>query len=215
MLINCSRQAGKSTGVALLIVQAMLTADQMVLIIAPSLRQTKELFRKVLAFWRKIGRPVAHIHVTRTTLELENGSRLEALPGKSDTIVGFSAVNLLVIDEAARVPDELYSSVAPMLAVSQGRLVAPSTPKGRRGWWYDLWRADGDAQVERIEVPATDCSRIPRDFLARERRRIGEWWFAQEYLCQFLEAAGAAFREQDVDAMFRPELEQADWLFAS
>jgi hypothetical protein len=214
LLINCSRQAGKSTGVALLIVQTLLQSERMVVLIAPALRQTKELMRKVLGFWRRLGRPVEHTHVTRTTLELENGSRLEALPGRADTIVGFSAVDLLVTDEAGLIDDDLYQSVAPMLAVSGGRLVAPSTPWGKRGWWYELWRTEDDPQVERIRVPATEVSRISREFLARERRRIGEWWFAQSYLCEFLEAQSAAFREADVEKMFRPDVERADWLFA-
>jgi hypothetical protein len=37
------------------------------------------------------------------------------------TIRGFSAATLIVEDEAARVPDDLYFSVRPMLAVSGGR----------------------------------------------------------------------------------------------
>lgn len=214
LLINCSRQAGKSTAVALLIVQTLLQSERMVVLIAPALRQTKELMRKVLAFWRRLGRPVETTHVTRTTLELANGSRLEALPGRADTIVGFSAVDLLVTDEAALIDDDLYQAVAPMLAVSGGRLVAPSTPWGKRGWWYELWRDEAAEEVERILVPATEVPRIAHEFLARERRRIGEWWFNQSYLCAFQEAATAAFRERDVEAMFSPEVETADWLFA-
>lgn len=214
LLINCSRQAGKSTGVALLIVQTLLQAERMVVLIAPALRQTKELMRKVLSFWRRLGRPVEHTHVTRTTLELENGSRLEALPGRADTIVGFSAVDLLVTDEAGLIDDDLYQSVAPMLAVSGGRLVAPSTPWGKRGWWYELWRNTEDPDIERIEVKATDVPRIPREFLARERRRWGDYFFNQAYMCVFQEAQSAAFREADVEKMFRPDVKRADWLFA-
>lgn len=41
-------------------------------------------------------------------LELQNGSRIISLPGKEQTVRGFSGVRLLAIDEAARVPDELY-----------------------------------------------------------------------------------------------------------
>ena len=214
LLINCSRQAGKSTGVALLIVQTLLQAERMVVLIAPALRQTKELMRKVLAFWRRLGRPVEHTHVTRTSLELENGSRLEALPGRADTIVGFSAVDLLVTDEAGLIDDDLYMSVAPMLAVSGGRLVAPSTPWGKRGWWYELWQQTDDPQVERIQVPATQVPRISREFLTRERRRIGDYWFNQSYMCVFQEAVTAAFRESDIDAMFSADVPRADWLFA-
>ena len=60
----------------------------------------------------------------RQELELENGSCIVSLPGKEGTIRGFSGVKLLAIDEAAWVPDDLYLAVRPMLAVSQGRLVA-------------------------------------------------------------------------------------------
>ena len=215
ILLNCSRQSGKSTVLALLVCWYLVQPCKLVVIITPSLRQSKELMRKVLAFWRRLGRPVAHVAATRTTLELANESRLEAFPGNSDTIVGISAVDLLIADEASRIPDELYNAVAPMLAVSNGRLLAPSTPRGKRGWWYALWEtpAASDPDIGRELVPATDCPRISAAFLARERRRIGEWWYRQEYGCEFLETATAAFREQDIDAAFRSEVPFAEWLF--
>jgi hypothetical protein len=48
-------------------------------------------------------------------------------------------MNLLVIEEVSRVPDELFYAVRPMLAVSGGTLVALSTPWGKRGWFYEAW----------------------------------------------------------------------------
>jgi len=42
----------------------------------------------------------------------------------------------------ARVPDDVYAAVQPMLAVSQGRLICLSTPCGR-GFSYKAW-ADGE-----------------------------------------------------------------------
>lgn len=48
---------------------------------------------------------------------------------------GYSAAALIVLDEAARVPDDLYSAVTPTLATSGGRIIAMSTLFGRRGWW--------------------------------------------------------------------------------
>jgi hypothetical protein len=50
--------------------------------------------------------------------QFPNGSRIVGLPGSEGTIRGFSAVSLLLVDEASRVPDELYLAVRPMLAVS-------------------------------------------------------------------------------------------------
>src|SRR5436190_1727587 len=76
---------------------------------------------------------------TQLRLELANGSRVVCLPGREGTIRSFGGVALLVLDEAARIPDALYRSVRPMLAVSGGRLVALSTPFGRRGWFWQEW----------------------------------------------------------------------------
>ncbi len=139
-------------------------------------------------------------------LELTNGSRVISLPASEATIRGYSAVDLLLIDEASRVDDALYASVRPMLATSNGRLVAMSTPWGRRGWWYEAWRST-DAW-HRTEVKATDCPRISAAFLEEEQRNMGQWFFAQEYMCEFLDAESAAFRSEDIEAAFTEDIEQ-------
>jgi hypothetical protein len=109
-------------------------------------------------------------------------------------------VKLLIIDEAAYVPEELYLAVRPMLAVSGGRLIAPSTPAGQRGWWWEEWDQGGDGW-ERVHATAYDCPRISAAFLARERER-GEKYFQREYCGVFHEADTAAFRNEDIDAAF-------------
>lgn len=72
---------------------------------------------------------------------------------------GFSAVSLLLVDEAARASEELYLAIRPMLAVSEGSLWLMSTPCGKRGFFYESG-ARGGAEWERIRVPATECTRI-------------------------------------------------------
>lgn len=206
LLLNCSRQSGKSTITSVLAVHtALYEAGSLVLLLSPSLRQSGELFKKCLATYKDLGRPVTPESETALTLTLENGSRIVSLPGSKDgNIRGYSGVSLLVIDEAAWVADSLYMSVRPMLAVSGGRLVALSTPHGTRGWFYEAWR--GDEPWQRYEVPATQCPRISEKFLAEERRNMGEWWYDQEYLCRFSEAETQAFRREDVDLAFREEV---------
>jgi hypothetical protein len=133
---------------------------------------------------------------TALQLRLSNGSRIAALPGKEGTIRGYSGVRLLILDEAARVPDELVEAVRPMLAVSGGTMVMLSTPFGTRGAFYEAWKSR--ERWERFEVPATQVPRIPQNFLEEERRTMGQWAFAQEYLCQFMADAGAVFDLEDV-----------------
>jgi hypothetical protein len=135
-------------------------------------------------------------------LTLANGSRVISLPGDEKSIRGYSSVALLIIDEAARVEDALYSSVRPMLAVSQGQLVALSTPFGRRGWFWEAW--SGEERWRRVEVTADQCPRIPAAFLAEERRALGENWYMQEYFCRWLSAVGAVFNPNDIEAAFVP-----------
>ncbi|MCH9650804.1 MAG: terminase family protein [Deltaproteobacteria bacterium] len=209
VLLNCSRQAGKSTMAATLAVHtALYEPASLVLLLSPSLRQSQELFKKALASYRAADGPVPSKTESALRLELENGSRIVSLPGKQDTVRGFSGVQLLVVDEAARVPGDLYFAVRPMLAVSGGRLLALSTPFGTRGWWYEAWRSD--ESWERYEVPATHVPRITQEFLEEERRAMGEWWFAQEYECQFLDAETQPFGREDIERAFEEEVEAWD-----
>src|SRR5262249_39437155 len=134
---------------------------------------------KVLDLFGALGRPMGVTAESALRLELTNGSRVVSLPGDEKNVRCFSGVALLLIDEAARAPDALYYAVRPMLAVSQGRLVALSTPFGKRGWFHEEWQ--GTAAWQRVRITAEQCPRIPRAFLEEERRSLGERWFAQEY----------------------------------
>jgi hypothetical protein len=205
ILLNATRQGGKSTTVAVLAVHTALYAPgSLTLLVSPSLRQSVELFKRCLAVYRALGRPVSAQSESALRLELDNGSRVISLPGTESTVRGYSRVSLLAIDEASRVADDLYASLRPMLAVSRGRLVALSTPFGTRGWWYEAWR--GDEPWQRFEVPASECPRIASEFLEEERRELGEWWFRQEYECMFLDAQSQAFSRDDIDRAFDEEV---------
>ena len=206
ILLNASRQSGKSTTVALVSLHtALYQPDALCLMLSPTLRQSGELFRKAKALHGALPQPPPLAEETALSLRLENGSRIVSLPGKEGTVRGYSAVTLLCIDEASRVPNELYAACRPMLAVSGGRLIALSTPFGTRGWWYEAWR--GPEPWERYEVPATQCPRISAAFLAEEERTLGRFWFEQEYLCQFLDAETQAFTRDEVERAFGEEVE--------
>jgi hypothetical protein len=192
ILLNCSRQAGKSTVVsALALHTALFTPGALVLLLSPSQRQSCEIFRKVLDAYRALGRPLPASYETQLRLELVNGSRIVCLPGREETVRSFSGVQLLVLDEAARIRDDLYRSVRPMLAVSRGRLIALSTPFGQRGWFYHEWQADN--AFKKIRITWKDCPRIGADFLAEERRALGPAWVAQEYECEFSAMEGLVY----------------------
>jgi hypothetical protein len=191
VLLNCCRQAGKSTAAsALALHEALFTPGALVLLLSPGLRQSREIFRKVLAAYDAMGRPVPARQANQLQLELAHGGRVVCLPGKEATVRGYSP-SLVIIDEAARVPDDLYRAVRPMLAVTHGRLLALSTPFGQRGWFYQAWQGTGAWQ--RICIPWTKCPRIGADFIAEERLALGDAWVQQEYECLFTALEGLVY----------------------
>jgi hypothetical protein len=146
--------------------------------------------------------------VRKMGLELPNGSKIEAYPATETSSRGFTA-DLLVIDEAAFAKDSFYSAIRPSLAVSEGELVLASTPYGKRGFFWDEWRATIDREEagltpewERWEIPAPECPRISGEFLEQELRRLGERHFLQEYMCEFVETEDAVFTQDVIDAAF-------------
>ena len=159
VLLNCCRQSGKSTMTGLIALhQALYHPGSLILCLAPALRQSQELFAKVLGFYRDLDRPIPAQAERKLSLELENDSRIVTLPGTDKTIRGFSGAALLIVDEASRVVDELYFAVRPMLAVCGGALMMLSTPYGKRGIFYEEWT--GGHRWERYEVKAEECPRI-------------------------------------------------------
>ena len=196
-ILNCSRQAGKSTAAAILALhEALFVPDSVTVLVSPTQRQSSELFRKVVELRAALPYTPALLEDNRLSMHVAGGGRVLSLPGSEQTIRGISAVTLLVEDEAARVDDQLYLSVRPMLAVRNGRLILMSTPFGKRGHFWDVWN-EGTGWAK-VRVPATEVPRITPEFLDEERRSMPAWWFDQEYLCQFKEDADSVFSYDDV-----------------
>jgi predicted phage terminase large subunit-like protein len=189
IILNCSRQSGKSTSTAILALwEAIYKPKSVIVLDSPSLRQSQELMLKFSEFLAFVDQSVKLDSDTKLSVRFANGSRVLALPGSEKTIRGISAVTLLILDEASGIPDELYGAVRPMLAVSKGRLVLMSTPRGEQGFFYETWaKSEG---WEKIEVPWSDCPRIDPAFIDEEKRERGSAWVAQEYECKFI-AAGS------------------------
>ncbi|MDQ3318547.1 MAG: terminase family protein [Actinomycetota bacterium] len=199
VLLNCSRQSGKSTMSGMIALhRALYFPGSLVLCLAPSERQSKELFAKVADSYRRLRGTPAPASDRKLGMHLPNGSRIEALPGSEKTVRGFSGTSLLIVDEAARVDDELYYAVRPMLAVSGGSLMMLTTPYGKRGAFFEEWT--GGRGWDRYEVPAAECPRISEEFLEEEREALPSWVYRQEYECSFEDTEDQIFTHEMVQA---------------
>jgi hypothetical protein len=203
-ILCCGRQTGKSTvGAVLAAHKALSQPGSVVLVVAPGERQAKLLFSKALSLYRQAGYPLPAHSERRTGLELSNGSVVEALPAVERTMRGFS-VDLLVVDEAAAVPDEDYFGILPSLIATQGEQVLLSTPRGKRGFFHEIWHSDEDWQ--RMMVRSDEVGRIRPEDLEVFRSTMPEQFFQQEFYCEWLDTEGSLFSYDDIEsALFAGE----------
>lgn len=205
IILNCCRQSGKSTTTAAVALWTAATKpDALILCVAPALRQSQELFRKIMDAYRDAPGLPAIRNLSALRVELANGSRVAVLPDQERTIRGYSNVTMVIIDEASGVRDETYYTLRPMLAVARGldetagRVVLLSTPRGQRGFFYETWKQSAPDWL-RIRVTAPDVPRITPEFLAEEERELGRLWYRQEYFGEFLAPANAVFDFEAID----------------
>ena len=194
VMLNCCRQSGKSTTAAIVALHMAIYDPGLVLCVSPSLRQSRELFAKVMLFLKSI-EPVIP----------SNGSRIVSLPGDPDTVRGFSAPKLVISDEAAYIADAMQAAIAPMLAVSRGRTIDMSSPNGRRGYFYENW-IHGEG-IERIRIVGRECPRISAEFLEEQRKRLGPTLYAQEFEGEFTDADTSAFSSELIEMALTDDFE--------
>jgi hypothetical protein len=207
VLMLCSRQSGKSTACALLALWiAIFEAPALIIVVSPSQRQSAEMLRTIMQFHARLEGAPAMIGESVLKAEFTNGSRIVALPGTERTIRGLAGVAVVIIDEAARCDDALIAAVRPMLATkANGRLIALSTPAGKRGFFFEAWTGTGD--WTRVRVAADQCPRISKEFLAEELKELGPMRFSEEYQLEFRDDNESVFPSDLIERAFSAEVQ--------
>lgn len=209
LILNCSRQWGKTTVIAAKTLHfALFHPNTTTLIAAPSERQSCLMLRLLKRFLSGLRLKSSSVPGLGFSLRLPNGSEIIALPASANTTRGFTA-HLLVFDEAARIPDPLYHALAPTRATTNGPVWLLSTPNGRSGFFFDLWQesaADLDSAFRRILVTASGCPRITQDYLATERLILGDVLFRQEYHCEFVAGPHTLLSLEVLEAAIDPNV---------
>ncbi|MBY0505352.1 MAG: terminase family protein [Bryobacteraceae bacterium] len=193
-MLNCCRKWGKSTMIALKAAHfAAHRPKTTVLVVAPSSRQSEELLGIAGRMLRDLKEQATY---SQARITLPNGSRILALPNQPETIRGYSP-ELLVVDEAAYLPEEIWDAVFPMLNAAEhgGWLWLMSTPAQPVGFFHRLWTQEGE-HWERLKVTAYDCPRIPAAMIQEAKRSFSPERFGREYLCEFQQPATATFTEE-------------------
>ncbi len=147
---------------------------------APSLRQGEEMLRRIRDNLSKGGAKLltdkAHV------IELDNGSRVLALPENDNSIRGLTVDGWIVVDEAARVGEELIAALLPMRARKpDARFAMLSTAWSRTDPFWAVW-SNQDRSWMRLKATADVPGLYSEDYLAQQLRTLGEVSYAREYL---------------------------------
>lgn len=127
---------------------------------------------------------------TQTRIRLRNGSVIYCLPtGKTGTFIRGYTIDLLIADEAAFIPEQVWLAIMPMIAVSRktrgwGWIILLSTPFGKGGFFYN---SCFDKDFKQTHITSEDCPRISKKFLQKEKLRLTKQEYAQEYLAKFVD----------------------------
>lgn len=212
VILNCHRQWGKSTLSSLLCFwRALFYEKSLCLLVAPSLRQSSENFRKIADALDCI-RPAPELEEdTKLTLKFSNGSRIISLPGSQKTVRGFTAPDLIIIDEDAQAADELFGALLPMLTNSpDGRLILASTPWGVRGHFYKIWQ-EGGPEWLKIKVVAEENPRVRPEVLEEAKRSPnGSLWYRQEFCGEFITDEFSLFDAERIKKAISTDFEEID-----
>lgn len=209
VILLCHRQYGKSSIASLLCFhQALFHERSLCLLVSPSLRQSSENFRKVSDALGCLTPKPDLDEENKLTLQFGNGSRIISLPGTQKTVRGFTAPDLIFIDEASEAADELFTALFPMFTSNpRGRLILGSTPKGQRGFFHKLW-TEGGPEWRKIMKRASENPRLDPAILEEARRNLPEWEYLQEYECRFMSGEFSLFDEDRIKRAISTDFEE-------
>lgn len=169
---------------------------------APTYELCDKIFREVVI--------LAAEHLRHRIIKLKESERrllLRNMAGGISEIRGKSCDNpvsllgegldWLIIDEAARLKPQIWEGhLSQRLIDKKGWALLISTPKGK-GWFFDLYRRgqSDDPDYASWNNPSWLNPYLDAELIEKERERLPERVFEQEYGAQFLEGSGAVFRK--------------------
>jgi phage FluMu gp28-like protein len=217
IVVRWSRQAGKTTTIALRALWFALTCPKtLTLIVAPSLRQSMIMGDRVqdyLAALPEAYRSALIDKQQRTVIRFTNHSRIVILPNSPQLLRGYTA-HQVICDEAAFFrEDELvfYNVLYPMLATTDGTLITSSTPWSKDSVFYRMAMAGEFSKHTVTWEDVVEAGLIKQSFIEEMRSQLPEERFQREFNAQFVEDVDAWLSQSLIVSCIDSHLDMADF----
>jgi len=210
IMILAPRQTGKSTAVAVRVLHEALANDNaMILLASASGRQSGQIMEKARKMALSLDLKILPPPPKCDGFTLTNGSQIVSLPDSEETIRGFSAPRLIVVDEAAFASESVFQALEPMLLVSNGTLIILSTPNGQTGYFYDQWHADPTPWTK-LFGSLERCPRVSPEAIETIRKSVTKEVFEQEFECKFVASNGQVISLETLRKCYRDDFDLFD-----
>ena len=196
--IKAKRQIGKSILLENILLKCAVEKPRTFsMAVSPTLNQSRKIYEEIVeatqdsCFFKKK-------NDTLLEISFKNHSKIRfASAEQRDALRGYTISGVLVIDEAAYQSDDIYYLLLPMVDVRKAPIVMASTPRFRKGFFYDnyiLGLSDNRRTVFSYDINKYDTSNLlTPEKLEFYRRTLPKNQFKTEYLGEFLDADSLVF----------------------
>lgn len=200
-----ARRTGKSYAAAILAFAKLLEPGQQVMVVAPNFSLSSIIWDYVTDLIKQLEIEVDRFNQKDKVVKLINGSVFRLLSANNrDSLVG-RAANLLIVDEAAIIPnDEYYTrDLRPALSTfTDSRCLWISTPRGKGNYLYEYYlRGDDPEYAEWASSIHTWRSnpRLSEKDVEEARKSITKALYLQEYECEWTTTESQIYLDLDED----------------
>jgi hypothetical protein len=227
LLLCTGRQVGKTTIFSRKIAKRLLEkANTKIIVISLTEDQAKLMIVMVQDFLEKtypkeIRKNQRYTNQTKVTLR--NNSQVLARPvgATGDAVRGFTG-DVLVIDEASRMPELVFEASKPTLLTTGGEIWMCSTPFGKKGYFWEcfqnknnrfkVFHISSEEVIYNREIKAGWTEEIRRksiEHLDQEKKDMSSLQYGQEYMGLFMDDLQRYYEDEWIEKVCilkRPEI---------
>lgn len=194
MIIVGGRGIGKTTTLGMKALwNAFVKPNYEVLIVAPTLRQSKIMYDVIRKLIRRSDLIKVKSKVTMHETRFDNDSviRIAPIGDKGEVARGYH-VDMLIFDEVAFMNEEAILSIEPSVTSKDGIIIYSSTPYGVNNRFYRLYSQYlGVWSV--YQIPTWQSPLVKEGFLEQMRKTMTEEQYMQEFGAKFIDDVGLLY----------------------
>jgi len=194
--ICAGRGFGKSAVCAYIALKSLIASDNLIVIIAPTYDLAQRVFDYLQQWIAKAFPDLIPGVSSRIPQKIKTpwGSLLECKSADSPVGILGKRYNLVIVDEASRIPRNVWETYVYPTTSTGGKSLFISTPFGKN-WFYEKWldtkKTDGAFHFTTKDNPTLLKGAYEWE---RAKEKLPEQVFKQEYRALFLDDAAAVFR---------------------